>query len=757
MTDLRLCRLEVYTDSPTSTSLELRFFDGDGEQFRRIPRTEVQDLVGHVERLYSRNQVGPLIFGHRDMQDLGERLYQFLNGPHGWLAKNNHAPGNVLRLDADEQLRHLPWELLVSDDSSRLAVSLSAPLAPIRSVGPGANRPDPSVENRPLRTLFMAASPEGSTRLDYEKEEDWILRATQEAGAEAELVVEESGTLEGLQYLIDTYGREHFDVLHLSGHATVDGSNPLFQLEDEVGRSRPTTPEELVGALRNRWPRLVFVSGCLTGNAPDQGKLPSMAEALVTAGAPHVLGWGLPVGDLAASQFAASLYRRLAVGDTIDRAVVAARADLHADQNPFWHYLRHYCRDEESMTALVTAPSTPGRAPIATNAAAESFVDPESFLDPTKRRIRVATRSEFVGRRRPIQRCLRALRGGQHEGLFIHGMGGLGKSTVASRLAERLPQHNRVIFYQGVDETKLRRQLLDEIAYPSMDQQLEATSLLEHQAPLRVRLEYLFRGPLAGVPCIFVFDDFENGNLATQGDTHVMVPEIREILDSLLRAIRVTNSASRVIITSRYLVDLPEEGSFHVEQLTTLKAGDQAKKLANLEHLRIGANLDETVRQRAIAAAAGNPRLLEWLDRTVADKDLDVNGLLQAIEGEADRFRQEDIFADTLLDMMVPEVQTLVARLNVVDRPVPLAAVRDIHDTPDNDSHIDRAAKVGLIEIGYDTDNDENRYFVSNVLRPLLEPRLDASELKDACAAAARSLYRLWIRPDENDTPGKEE
>ena len=34
---------------------------------------------------------------------------------------------------------------------------------------------------------------------------------------------------------------------------------------------------------------------------------------------------------------------------------------------------------------------------------------------------------------------------------------------------------------------------------------------------------------------------------------------------------------------------------------------------------------------------AGNPRLLDWLDRIVADPRLDIDGFITAIQNEADR------------------------------------------------------------------------------------------------------------------------
>ena len=42
----------------------------------------------------------------------------------------------------------------------------------------------------------------------------------------------------------------------------------------------------------------------------------------------------------------------------------------------------------------------------------------------------------------------------------------------------------------------------------------------------------------------------------------------------------------------------------------------------------------------------------------------------------------------------------------------------------------------------------EPRYFVSNVLRPLIRPLISDDEYREACAAAARSLYPVWVTPE---------
>jgi hypothetical protein len=242
-----------------------------------------------------------------------------------------------------------------------------------------------------------------------------------------------------------------------------------------------------------------------------------------------------------------------------------------------------------------------------------------------------------------------------------------------------------------------------------------------------------------------VFDDFEEGNLDDRDGGHVLSADMADILPALLTAIRDTASPSRVIVTSRYRFPTPTGTAVVVESLETLTPIEQAKKLANLPNLRPGSPVEPGIRERAIQAAAGNPRLLDWLDRIVADHALDVDQLITAIENEADRFRRETILASNLLDSQSPDLQRMLAKVNVVELPVPAETVHAVHDHPDAASHIRRAAQLGLIEEGTDPETGRPRYYVSNVLRPLVRPLLTDDEYTQACAAAARSLHKLWV------------
>ena len=518
--------LEIFEQ--TSDYSEFRLSGGKELRTRGLNREAIEDLIEVVERTYAEDSVAQRVFGSSQLRELGEKLLNFLDGEERWFGQALADPrGATLRITAEQRLRHLPWELVVADGSF-LAVSEGTPLLPVRSASSIATLGAVvTAHNRPLRVLFMATSPEGvEPVLSYEAEEAGILAATADTGTE--LVVEESGTLEGLRFTAESYGAGYFDVLHLSGHATVHEGQPKFLVENELGGLVLATADQIARALVGQWPRLVFVSGCLTGSAPDGGTIPSMSESLVKAGTPVVMGWALPVGDVSATEFASHFYRALAAGQPLDRSVVRARQELYAGRSRSWHLLRVYA-DKSPLTPMVTTRNTPGRERIRVRQAADVFLDPQTQIS------RVASRAAFVGRRRVIQRCLRTLKqplGSQAaaEALVLQGMGGLGKSTLASRLLERMPTHQRVVWFGRVDPTKFR-ELTAKVEFEGLEHQIEAAKLLENdQADLAVRLRYMFSGPLRQIPCLFVFDDFEQGNLEERDGGYVLSNEMAQIL-----------------------------------------------------------------------------------------------------------------------------------------------------------------------------------------------------------------------------------
>jgi tetratricopeptide (TPR) repeat protein len=733
----------TFTVTPKTEHLSLlRRLDHVGQpNERELDNTAIKELTAVVDQYYQR-QIG-------SHSVLGQHLYQWLDGPtERWLAQvATHAEGTAVLIDVAEQLRHLPWELL-NQQGLFLCQNATHPFTPVRLL-PQNNPRQHQRANRPLRLLFMACSAEDiKPVLHYEYEEGRILKA---AGRnDIELVVEERGSLAGLEERLSDYGDDegkgYFDVLHLTGHADVDKKTkePFFWMENDLGYGEKVTAEQLKRAFVGNWPRLVFLSGCKTAQASEAGLLPSFCEALVAAGAPAVLGWALPVVDEYATQAAAELYQHLAAGKRLDEAVARARFHLLDNRMDDWHLLRLYA-DRTPLAELVTPLRHKGRTKIKTRSALSEWLD-------ENRRSEVCPREEFSGRRRPLQRCLRAPTSRESdahytEGVLIHGMGGLGKSSLAARLCDRLPDYRRFFWYGALaDELSFTSKLGEKLG------NVEVNQLLAQPLPLKQRLRQLFASDVFNIPSLFIFDDFEQNLEPDVSGAYQAKAAPLEILKALLGALYETGSDSRVIVTSRYRFPLPHPLWLHEEGLESLSDADLAKKLRQLSEkftLRLaqGDAQYSDLLKRTEALGAGNPRLLERLYRVLADAATDHEAIFAALENKTAEFREE-ILLRQLLERQTPAGRQLVALAAVCRLPVDQAALAAIADVAFDAGQLERAVMLGLIEAGTvanpQTGGYEARYFVSDLLLPLLADPLAHDVAHAAQQRAAQHLFQFW-------------
>jgi hypothetical protein len=234
----------------------------------------------------------------------------------------------------------------------------------------------------------------------------------------------------------------------------------------------------------------------------------------------------------------------LSQGGTVLEALASTYQTLIQQQARDWHKLRLYVANV-LPEALVTPLRTRGRKQLPKPMVSSEFRDDE-------KRLRVISRENFVGRRRQLQNCLRTLKTDQEKvGVLIYGMGGLGKSSIASRLWDRLPDFEKILWWRQIDEPKLIKKLSSKLIKPELR---EVRTVLEAMDDgLEVKLAYLFSqlAELGEKPFLFIFDDFE-WNLEPREGHYILKSEVFPILAALISVIRETGTEHRVIITCRY-------------------------------------------------------------------------------------------------------------------------------------------------------------------------------------------------------------
>jgi tetratricopeptide (TPR) repeat protein len=686
-----------------------------------VDQEEIQELE-KMCRDYSWNEWPDLPF------EIGKRLFAVLNGDRQMLIralKEAEGNGEYLQLIIKGQgAVALPFELLYYNE-----FLVPSKVHLIRRVSERGIKKTLTPEDRPLKVLLMACSPQDVYPvLEFEKEEETIFEITKDLPIE--LDVEDTGSLEGLN---ERLLKNKYDIVHITGHADIDKKGlPIFVMENEEGLRHDVVPPMLWEKLDLNMPRLVFLSGCRTGQTPEHAAAMSFAEYLAAGRVPAVLGWGLPVTDAGARAAAGKLYREFSRGEDILEALRRTRKDLFDQYQRDWSLLRLF----SDGTPLDVA-----------------FVKKEQKQFPKPRELQYTYLGEsqvkvlstgFIGRRRQVQKGLRCLKKDREKvGLLLHGTGGLGKSCLAGKLCERFKDHTLIIV-NGILNTYTFGEALKDgfFRYQGIDN--DGLTVLEMKEEMPDKIRRLCSSIFQQRTYLIVLDDFEKNLVGTDKGAPEVCADAVPILEALLLFLHYSGKMTQVIITSRYMFPLTFRGRDMVQEklesigLTSFRDADERKKVSELSH--IAHYPDPEIRQQLIKAGLGNPRLMEYLDTLVEEvKDLDITLLLSSIKDKQDEFVQ-DLILRQILEAQPEVFQVFLRRCSVYRLPVLKDGIGSlVSDLKDWESHVETAVRLSLIE--KDSTRTDPRYWVTPLLRENLFRELDGGT-RETCHQTAAAYYQ---------------
>lgn len=680
-----------------------------------------------------------------------------------------------------------PWELLATK-GIHLAEKMRVKFCPVRRIGK-ARSPEPPSPYR-LNIVFMAASPREHDNLNFEDEEVALLTATQHMGLD--FTCEESGTL---PLLAKRVADEHPDVVHLTCHGALH-PKPILVLEDDFGGRANATPGDLLGALPQPLPRLLFSSACETAQA-DASLIP-LTKHLLYAGAPAALGWAAPVLDNEATQLAAELYRRLAAGEALPTALAGARFALLTseesaartgipDRSKDWHLARLY---------LGPAGGGPLATPNGSIRHANRGSAVRQFLDE-RGEVAIASQQEFVGRRRAIQDILREFRAERpdHAGVLIRGFGGQGKSSLAGRIAHRLEESHRPIVVYGGKE-RLERYGADAILGRFLDAYAGAEGIEAYRSRVgEVRhnpsaLEGVLRNLLETIcsqkqgktlPALLIIDDFEKLLVDHSIGDHTVLADYRQTMSAIIRAFANSNTQSRLLITSRYLFTLPDGDRDLASKLLDLPLPPMPERDSRKQFfakLRVTSQQKrppptEITRERFRAlldVSQGVPRLQDILFTLALEDAQKCDACLAQMRAYRDQGTApdaqalRDLFADLTLDallaLLTPDQREVLRTSTLFELPVPQPVMEALiaQTLPDVDATTVQTVRHRLTALAlWDTYEDLHNFHTdAHALHPLLRPRvgtLTSEEKHRLATALTLPLFDAWggesgLRPD---------
>lgn len=250
----------------------------------------------------------------------------------------------LLQIRFDEgavALAALPWELL--HDGRRHLLAAGA-VDMTRYITYGESTTSLSVQ-APLQVLHLGASPKDLPALDIEL-------SVSALKAIPGLVLSRltPPTYDALLERLEAEPKPH--IVHFDGHGLVEGGTSSICLQTAEGRCDPVDADALQNVLYGRI-ALVVLNACQTSavDASMSTVFGAMAPMLIQAGIPAVVGMQFPIADRSAIRFTEAFYGAIARGETLTRAMAAARRWLYREGT--WHIPTLYLRSTDQEGVLL--------------------------------------------------------------------------------------------------------------------------------------------------------------------------------------------------------------------------------------------------------------------------------------------------------------------------------------------------------------------------------------------------------------------
>ncbi len=359
-----------------------------------------------------------------------------------------------LRLRIDPHARdlvRLPWEYLHDGEEF---VSLQR-LTPFSRLPLGVTQSQLGPVTEPLRMLVQFAAPsdlEAGMILNTGREEELILQATASARQTGWLSLEfvKSGRLEDLEEAIEAFDPH---ILHFTGHGVFSGEQDqgFLLMEDAQGKKKLEPNMAFAGSIRKTLNslRMVFLSACQSAEPSRQDGYRDLAPRLLEVGIPAVAAMQYSVADRAATDLGGAFYKAVIDGQPLDQAMRAGRGQVaRTSPNrvdfaaPVLYLADAHCLQIDREAVQAPATNTPLDL---------------SGLVPAQ---------HFIGRMNKLRTLQSNLdpQKGTWRAAIIHGLGGIGKTALAVRLAERLAPRMAGVVSLRMTPTTTAQDVLDKIA-----------------------------------------------------------------------------------------------------------------------------------------------------------------------------------------------------------------------------------------------------------------------------------------------------
>ncbi|MEM7129517.1 MAG: NB-ARC domain-containing protein [Chloroflexota bacterium] len=219
--------------------------------------------------------------------------------------------------------------------------------------------------------------------------------------------------------------------------------------------------------------------------------------------------------------------------------------------------------------------------------------------------------TSFYGRQAEMERLIRWIQEDSCRIVALFGMGGMGKTTLAKKVAEEVQPHFDFLYWRTLRNAPALVEVVDEcLHFLSSEVEIDSTTPLTKRISILLRHLRLYR-------CLVIFDGaeaiFEEGNEA--GDYLAGY----EAYQDLFRRLGDANHNSCLILTSREKPSefgLREDASSPVRSLTLSGMSMDAARLTLHDKGLYG---DDTIWEQFISGYSGNPLALKLASEPISE------------------------------------------------------------------------------------------------------------------------------------------
>ena len=511
-----------------------------------------RDPLGRLERLQA--------FGNKLYQKLFTVELQQL-----WQQQLEHSDFLTLCLRIHQNAKGLeavPWETL-HDGTEFIAAGAKTTITRLPlGIEPTTDLPAIPL---PIKMLAFVSSPpdlpDGS-RLNIEREQELLLEAVNTPAGQGKLHVdfEDEAKLEILESSLEA----GYHILHFTGHGSPPENGGGLKLEDPDGKGQVYSPAEILQSLAKGFStlRLAVISGCNTAQTLHTGGFRDLARELVEKKIPGVLAMQFSISDTGGLKLAEVLYPKIVTGNSLETAVHAARRALWLTDDPVL---------QADALALVLLTSN-GNC-LQTKAADAPVTNTDFKIDTG---FQLGTLPQlgfgFYGRRKEYRQMRDALQ--NHRAVIIHGIGGIGKTSLIAHAADRLyhrrKRFNGVYAFDCAGSTLAPERILLELHRYFVLQEINALEKFLYQPLEPEVLAQILSQLLTNWPLLLIFDNFETQLERTEQGFRIADEYLRRFLAALVKA---TATNTKFVFTCRFLFELDER----LGDVASLPLGDLSR------------------------------------------------------------------------------------------------------------------------------------------------------------------------------------